>query len=97
MRIERTRGIQILYSLVMGIIGIAMLLGGGLFALQTFATALHPAGQALENQTTVAYNATTSTMTALATVPTWLTIIIPVGGIVAVLSMFALFQGKKGR
>ena len=93
MRIERTRGIQILYSLVMGIIGIAMLLGGGLYALQTFSTALKPTA----GGTSVASNATDATITALATVPTWLTIIIPVGGIVAVLSMFALFQGKKGR
>ena len=93
MRIERTHGIQILYSLVMGIIGIAMLLGGGLYALQTFSTALKPAA----GGTTVASNATDSTITALATVPTWLTIIIPVGGIVAVLSMFSLFQGKGKR
>ena len=88
MKYKFASGVQVFFELILGVVGVALLLGGSLFALQTFQTALLPTG----GGTTSASNATGSVITSLATVPTWITIIIPVIGVVAVIGYFALVR-----
>ena len=99
MKYKFASGLQVFFEMILGVVGVALLLGGSLYALQTFSTSLHVGGVST-GATTVASNATDSTITALATVPTWITIIIPVIGVVAVIGYFALVRpggGKRGR
>jgi len=89
MKYEFANGVQIFFELILGVVAVALLLGGGMYALQTYQTAL--AGTAV-NSTTVASNATGSIITAVGTVPTWITIIVPVIGVVAVLGYFTFIR-----
>jgi len=93
MKYEFANGVQIFFELILGVVAVALLLGGGLYALQTYQTALNPAA----GGTTAAGNATGSIITALSTVPTWITIIVPVIGVVAVLGYFTFIRpgGRK--
>ena len=89
MKYKFASGVQVFFELILGVVGVALLLGGSMFALQTFQTALLPTGV---NATSTASNATGSVITSLGTVPTWITIIVPVIGVVAVIGYFALVR-----
>ena len=95
MKYKFVDGMNVFFELILGVVAVALLLGGSMYALQTFQTALlaHP-NAALVNETgpTTASNATGSVLTALGTVPTWITIIVPVIGVVAVLGYFAFVR-----